>query len=158
MNGVVLPYIADGTTVGESQVKGWLGRVKRPSKHQELVGLAGIPATFGQWTAFGWLEPGSDYTAGLFPETFVQALEVAAMDPVFVTRGFHMCQYCSASSGSFGPTAYRTFDGGQLQLGSACLKVTDRQQRVWLAPTLVLHYISEHNYRPPTDLLESFPV
>ena len=158
INGVVLPYIADGITAGEPQIRGWLWRMKRLSEDQELVGLSGIPASFGQWTAFGWLEPGHEYTAGLSPGTFVQALEMAALAPVFVTRGFHMCQYCSASPENFGPTAYETRDGGQLQLGSACLKVTDRQQRVWLAPNLVLHYISEHNYLPPTDLLESFGV
>lgn len=155
MNGFVLPYIADGITVGEPQTRGWLWRRKRPRPHQALAELSGIPASFGQWAAFGWLDPGHHYTAGFSPKTFIQALEVAAMDPVFVTRGYHRCQYCPASLGSFGPTTYQTHDGKQLQLGSACLKVTDNQQRVWVAPNLVLHYISEHDYRPPGEVIDS---
>lgn len=153
--GFTLPYITDGTMVGERQTRGWLWRVKRRLQPQENAVVSGIPASFGQWSAFGWLGTDHDYTDGYTPETFIQTLEAAATAPAFVTRGFHRCPYCPTSPGSFGPTEYQTHDGKYLQLGSACLKVTDQQHRVWLAPNLVLHYISEHGYRPPSEFLNS---
>ncbi len=102
--------------------------------------------------AFGWLEPGHDHAKGRCPSEILDLLERAAADPVDRTRGWQTCGFCAR--GEYGPTPYRTASGSELQLGNASLHVV-AGSTVWVAPTLVLHYVAEHEYLPPAELGEA---
>ncbi|TQM65548.1 hypothetical protein FB466_0352 [Klugiella xanthotipulae] len=148
-----MPYITDGTTVGVQRPghENFFTRLtSRNSKSS--VDQYGVPTSCGPWNSFGWLDRGHDYSQGECPRHLIRTLETAALQPVFITRGFYTCRFCSPAP-ELGPTPYRMTDGRTIQLGFACVKIIDGQDRIWLAPTLVLHYIAEHGYLPPTDLL-----
>ncbi len=102
--------------------------------------------------AFGWLDPAHDFTRGDCPPHVVAALEDAARTPVDRTRGWQRCGLCPRDE--HGPTSYTTTAGDQLSLGDASLEVPARGRTRWVAPTLVLHYIHAHGYRPPQDLVD----
>ncbi|MGA4506352.1 hypothetical protein ACQB6R_12460 [Propionibacteriaceae bacterium G1746] len=97
--------------------------------------------------AFGWLEPGRPYLVGQCPVVVVAALE--RLEPVDRTRGFHACGFCEGAA-AFAGAPHRTLDGRDLVLGSASLAVTVGGNR-WVAPNLVLHYITAHGYLPPDE-------
>ena len=103
--------------------------------------------------AFGWLEPGHDHARGACPPEVVTMLERAAADPVDRTRGWQRCGFCPP--GDYGPTPYRTSTGEELLLGDASLLVPGEGRTDWVAPTLVLHYVAEHDYLPPGELLDA---
>jgi hypothetical protein len=64
------------------------------------------------------------------------------------TRGFHLCEFCSAGS----PTAAE-HEGESLLLGSAEIRVFARSGDVFAAPNLIFHYVAAHSYRPPECFL-----
>ncbi|MEU4221255.1 HEAT repeat domain-containing protein [Actinoplanes sp. NPDC026623] len=62
---------------------------------------------------------------------------------VSVTLGYHDCEFCSGESVFRGNGEYHYY----LNSGEA-----------YSAPALILHYIMEHNYRPPEEFLEGLRV
>ncbi len=68
------------------------------------------------------------------------------------TRGVHLCPWCKAII---------TLPNGSY-LGSAEIWVPDPTNTIiYAAPTLIIHYIETHHYRPPADFLaavENFDV
>lgn len=115
--------------------------------------------------AFSWIDAGNTFRRGVCPPGVLETLEAAARRPVNRTRGFHTCPLCprpepdagSAWSSDSHPTPYSTGSGEDLQLGSASLEITAGRQ-TWEAPDLVLHYVVEHEYLPPDELIQDFPV
>ena len=55
-------------------------------------------------------------------------------------------------SPDFHPTEYTTQQGDTLHLGSASIEVM-AGGRGWVAPNLVLHYVAEHGYLPPDEVV-----
>ena len=55
-------------------------------------------------------------------------------------------------SPDFHPTEYAAQRGDTLHLGSASIEVM-AGGRHWVAPNLVLHYVSEHGYLPPAEVV-----
>lgn len=103
--------------------------------------------------AFGWLDTAQPFRTGAVPEGVVEALEEAARHPVDRTRGFHTCGLCPAREWP-GPTPHPTRRGDTLQLGTASLEVLADGAR-WVAPNLVVHYVTEHGYVPPDEVLRA---
>jgi len=101
---------------------------------------------------FGWLDTDHPFTIGHCPPRLLLALEETARDPICQMRGFHRCPWC-ASGEPYAHPVYQTATGEVIHVGSATLALTDHQSVRWLAPTLVLHYITSHSYAPPERLL-----
>ncbi|MGD8214803.1 hypothetical protein [Aestuariimicrobium sp. Y1814] len=119
-----------------------------PSLYSPVRGLA-------RWRArpplaFGWLEPGHPYRRGQAPVAVLVALEQLALAPVDQTRGYHGCGFCRHPGLS--GTPYRTLHGHDLLLGSASIAATIEGRR-WVAPNLVLHYLTSHDYLPPAEVV-----
>jgi hypothetical protein len=102
--------------------------------------------------AFGWLDPRHSYATGSCQEQVVLALEDAARSPIDRTRGWHTCPFCQGAS-RHASTPYTTSTGEVMELGDASLEINVDSRRRWLAPNLVLHYIADHDYVPPGEVI-----
>lgn len=104
----------------------------------------GIPGL----TAVGWLDTGEDYPRGPLLAGFGDALAgllVRPWQPVLLL-GFHRCPFCRLSGG---PDQVRVGDR-RIDCGASNLFVP-AGERLFVAPSLVLHYVDAHDYSPPTE-------
>jgi len=103
--------------------------------------------------AVGWLERGGSFPTGKLEELYVARLVELAANPWQPVRflGYHDCDLCAVSEG---PTNFER-DGHQVSIGASNLFLPAPKVGVLVAPTLVLHYIHEHEYRPPDEFLEA---
>jgi hypothetical protein len=95
----------------------------------------------------GWLDASHEYHRGTVPPEFVGSLKDLCARGTYRTRGWHRCNLCS--NGAPYPVAV---DGGpavRYQVGDAEIRVHGRGGIVYAAPTMVIHYVEEHGYRPP---------
>lgn len=108
---------------------------------------------FGQWedvlVSIGWLDSTHGYARGAVPLEVFRALVRLLVDPwqpgVFAGRS--PCSLCRFSGG---PGVF-VFEGSNVQLGSANLFVPSIDKKVFVAPSLVAHYIDAHAYMPPEE-------
>lgn len=95
----------------------------------------------------GWLGSDSAFKTGPVLPGLVDALLVLATDQQNVTRGWHDCEFCGVES----PIVVSVPGSGEsIYLGHAELHVRGVGGEVYAAPTLVIHYVAEHGYRPPS--------
>ncbi|MFI5700629.1 hypothetical protein ACIA78_11345 [Streptomyces xanthochromogenes] len=100
----------------------------------------------------GWLSSRHEYQKGLVADVVVDALKVLCAHPENQMRGYHRCDFCQA----LGPSVPGGDRGPkELFLGSAEVHVEGTDGIVYAAPTLVLHYIMEHQYCPPREFCEA---
>ena len=92
-----------------------------------------------QLLAVGWLEPSQPYETGPVPEALLGKLVELFVDP------WHACGLCV---GSKGPRSFESH-GRSIRMGSTNLYVPG-EGVVYVAPSLILHYIESHRYAPPT--------
>lgn len=100
----------------------------------------------------GWLESPSELTTGPVEGSFFEALSALLIDPCepFVHAGPHRCTFCRFTGG---PSILRYRDR-EVILGVANLFVpTD--DRVYVAPSLIAHYIDAHAYAPPPEFQQA---
>jgi hypothetical protein len=103
----------------------------------------------------GWLEPGQEYMQGEVPEDFIDVLAVTVRDSRRMKmRGWHSCQLTHVGYAEPYPTTVDV--GGQkVSLGGAEIRVVAKSGEWLIAPDLVLHYVLNHSYKPPTDFIEA---
>jgi hypothetical protein len=104
--------------------------------------------------AVGWLEAGHDYAHGRVEPDIVAALARLfehAWEPV-TTHGWHDCSLC-ARQPEDGPIT-REIAGQRELLGVKNLLVPFRGV-IYAAPSLIIHYIEAHGYRPPDAFVEA---
>lgn len=104
--------------------------------------------------AIGWLEHGHDFTRAPVHAADVRCLEAISLAPwqPFSAAGWHDCSLCDRQPGD-GPLYYE-IEGQPRLIGVANLFVPAIDV-MYVAPSLVLHYIADHGYRPPTPFLEA---
>lgn len=100
----------------------------------------------------GWLDSPHAFTQADTPCTVVEALlEIVAGPPVNVMRGFHRCTFCPrGSTDSMISIGHRS---GPVFLGHSEIRVPSRDGVMFAAPTLIVHYVVEHSYRPPGEFI-----
>lgn len=86
--------------------------------------------------AVGWLQPDHDYSRGVVPDDLLAMLKkhVHSAFQFCAFGGWHDCEFCGACQGFSNlivPTA----------------------ETVFVAPEMIVHYITDHGYRPPDDFL-----
>jgi hypothetical protein len=102
----------------------------------------------------GWLEPGHDYDRGSVSRSWFERLAELAAEPwqPAVAVGRHPCGFCVFTGG---PTSVGV-NGIDVPLGTANLWIPGEEPGVvYLAPSLVLHYIDAHEYAPPAPFLRA---
>jgi hypothetical protein len=94
----------------------------------------------------GWLGSGSVFERGATLPGVWEALLVLAAEQQNVMRGVHYCEFCDEESPIrlSAPT-----DRGWVSLGMGEIHVRGYDGTLYAAPSLVIHYISAHCYRPP---------
>ena len=103
----------------------------------------------------GWLDPGEEYARGNVPDGFTDALAVVVRDSrQMKMRGWHSCQLPHIGYVEPYPTTVDV--GGQkVSLGGAEVRVVAKSGEWMIAPDLILHYVTNHSYKPPTDFIEA---
>jgi len=100
----------------------------------------------------GWLQVGSPHEIGPVSEPFFAGLVRLLAEPwqPVVTKGFASCGFCQFSRG---PYSLR-YKRATIALGAANVFVPGESE-VFLAPSLMAHYIDAHRYRPPDVFQEA---
>ncbi|MCA9639395.1 MAG: hypothetical protein KC492_01845 [Myxococcales bacterium] len=98
----------------------------------------------------GWLEPEHEYTRGAVDPSDLRRLCELAVDPWMpaVAGGFHVCRFCGFTGGL-------ECQGIKLTgLGWSNLYIPDGN-RIYEAPSMIVHYIDAHGYAPPEEFLKA---
>lgn len=102
-----------------------------------------MPDHLGQYSracrAVGWLGGGHPYCTGPTSSEFHRRLWESCKHPVWRTRGFHQCEFCSEHAAR----------------GNGEIHVRDFRGEVFVAPALISHYVETHCYRPPDQFIEA---
>jgi hypothetical protein len=117
----------------------------------------GAFSTLGPLLAVGWLEPRFDFPRGTIKRATRDRLEALSGDPWSPVSfmGAHACGFCAQAAG-IGPR-YADFGRGQVPSGSANILIPGRKV-VYVSPWLILHYIDEHQYHPPSAFTDAVGV
>src|SRR5262249_27970922 len=89
----------------------------------------------------GWLDNGWPFPVGPTSQDFRDALLELCKRPIILHRGVHVCCYCRGQR-------HNRAANGQI-------RVLSRKGIWYAAPTLVHHYVSTHEYRPPPDFVDA---
>jgi hypothetical protein len=100
--------------------------------------------------AVGWLDLEHPYTRGPVDPKFARKLFDLLVDPWFSAypAGRHPCPFCRLTGG---PGGVR-FDNVTVGIGVLDLYVP-AQGRVYVAPSMIVHYIDAHEYAPPEEFV-----
>lgn len=98
--------------------------------------------------AVGWLDSESTFTKGQVSPSFFKSLVELLVDPwqPAAIAGRQPCSLCRFTGG---PSEIK-YAGMTARLGAANLFVPNADQ-VFLAPSLIAHYIDAHGYCPPME-------
>ncbi len=95
----------------------------------------------------GWLSHDHPFPRGVASKGLVSSLMRLAAHPENRYRGYHHCDLCPSLD-----AAEKATRCGDLFLGNGEIRIRDGE-RVYVAPTLIVHYIAEHSYRPPDEFI-----
>lgn len=105
----------------------------------------GTPFPLPGVRSVGWLDDTHPFPTGDVPPQVPRLLrELALTLPVNQMRGFHTCELCGQD--------WRRREDVLRLLGSAEIWLKTASG-YWAAPDLIIHYIEDHRYRPPDELL-----
>jgi hypothetical protein len=100
--------------------------------------------------AVGWLDRAHPFQTGRVSAHLIDKLnELAATRPVNRARGTHQCTMCSLLNIEV------SAQGASRSLGSAELWIPGKDGVLFASPNLILHYVRNHSYLPPTDFLRA---
>jgi hypothetical protein len=98
----------------------------------------------------GWLSWHHRYPVGTPPQGLVDALARLAKNFTGAYRGYHVCdlgpRYAEAPCSN---------TRGDLFMGHAQIHVPGTGGVVYVAPTLVVHYVEAHWYLPPAEFIRA---
>jgi hypothetical protein len=98
----------------------------------------------------GWLGAEHPFPVGEPSDAFMAALARLCRHSVRRTRGYQYCQLCPASQDGAPLRPARAQDqDGEFSVGSAEIRVRAPDGVVFAAPNLIIHYVTDHKYRPP---------
>jgi len=118
------------------------------------------------WLNVGWLGAATQFRTGSVDAALLAKLARLMKDERNVMRGWHDCEFCSAES----PIYIRFDEDGQpfetteiiprwdLALGHGEVHVPGPDRVIFVAPTLVLHFILSHRYLPPDEFLAALAL
>jgi hypothetical protein len=106
----------------------------------------------GTLLSIGWLNREHAFRKGKVDRSVFDALAKLSTDPwqPFALAGRHPCEFCVFTGGP----AQLSVAGVSVPLGSMNVFVPGKRA-VYVAPSLVLHYIDAHEYAPPDVFQEA---
>lgn len=100
----------------------------------------------------GWLQKGHSFHTDEVSEEFIEKLWRYLRYPVKVCRGFHACDFCKNTKTSI-PTV--EFKGEKREVGYYEIRVWGQDGKAYAAPSLIVHYILQHHYKPPQEFIDA---
>lgn len=102
--------------------------------------------------AVGWLEKERPYLKGEVTDRFFDALLQLLVQPwqPAVAAGRHACSFCRFSGGP----AQIVFKGTTVTVGASTVYVPG-DGVIYVAPSLVAHYVDAHDYQPPREFVDA---
>ena len=102
--------------------------------------------------AVGWLADAHTFDRGDVPAHVVERLIDLAFEMPHLMRGCHYCPFCDEESPiRIDVRRHPT----PLYLGMSEIHVRSVSGVVYSAPSLVLHYLERHRYRPPEEFVRA---
>jgi hypothetical protein len=86
----------------------------------------------GNRVNIGWLDPAHPISPSEPPNELIWALHKLVQHPVRIIPGLHVCEFCGDAAGT-----------GEIEVVA--------RDVIYVAPTLIAHYVFEHGYRPPVE-------
>ncbi len=106
----------------------------------------------------GWLDRRCPFPTGETPAEFREKLRLFCLDAVLVRlyRGFHPCEFCPLTDDEWAAGREdRCGEGASLAaIGCGEMRV-EGETAVYAAPSLIVHYVEAHHYRPPDPFIEA---
>jgi hypothetical protein len=103
----------------------------------------------------GWLSKDVVFTRGPVPMAFAHELKLLAEHPIELTRGCHVCEFCEQPHDLIKEFPEYEAVWEMFRCGNGEIHVANRSGAIYCAPTLVLHYVSEHQYQPPQEFVDA---
>jgi hypothetical protein len=105
-----------------------------------------FPRQQARLIAIGWLEPRNEYQKGDVSKDFLKALVTLLKDPwePLIALGYHCCSFCRLEE------EFSTYKDLELPIGARNVYIIGKDQ-VYVAPSLIEHYIENHEYQPPLE-------
>ena len=103
--------------------------------------------------SIGWLDGGQAFSVGEVPKAFENALLLLCERPINLMRGFHRCPFCNEQGDAM--LFVLKANGERLHLGNGEIHVPGKGNLLFVAPTLIYHYVTSHNYRPPEEFISA---
>ena len=103
----------------------------------------------------GWLTSSQSYAKGELSAEFLQKIEVLVKDPVNLFRGIHHCEFCPPPLYEKNGDALVSKVVRNCPSGNGEIRVTSKNGTTYVAPTLIYHYIKQHNYLPPIEFINA---
>ena len=102
---------------------------------------------YSRLIAIGWLDPGSEYQKGGVSGDFFSSLVALLEHPgqPFICLGIHYCSFCQLTN---------VDKDHKITIGVDNLFIPGKDQ-VYVAPSMITHYIDSHDYQPPLEFQEA---
>jgi hypothetical protein len=129
--------------------------------------------------AVGWLSVEHPFPRGSFPAELLHRLATLAGQPAYCYRGFHICDICPPAASFADPPAsagevmrlgkegwVKGFAMGlratigelELKLGNGEIRICGDGDTVYVAPTMIVHYILDHDYLPAEEFIQALRI
>ncbi|WP_413162251.1 hypothetical protein ACL6C3_25220 [Capilliphycus salinus ALCB114379] len=92
----------------------------------------------------GWLGEGQPFKTGSTSVDFRNALKTLCENPIHLHRGCHQCEYCPPQSSN-----------NWTKIGNGQIRIRGEDGLWYVAPTMIYHYVYEHNYHPPDEFINA---
>jgi hypothetical protein len=107
----------------------------------------------------GWLSGANSFEVGETSQQFKERLFGFCQDKfvVQIARGFHVCELCEPKSAEQWYKEGESRYGNQAHwcgIGDGEIRIVGKAA-VYAAPTLIYHYVVDHQYRPPDEFIDA---
>jgi hypothetical protein len=100
----------------------------------------------------GWIDMDAPFPMGSVPAQAIAKVESAIPSRFNAMRGIHGCPFCADRERDI----YANIDGKSTLLGMSEIWIPSQlSETVYIAPSLLLHYIEAHQYLPPREVVDA---
>jgi hypothetical protein len=103
----------------------------------------------------GWLSRDHSFPTATPSESLVSSLANLVSAPVNLYRGIHLCEFCPPPPEKLSPGGIPMLDPPPGTFGNGEIRVCGEDGITFVAPVLVLHYVTVHQYAPPAAFVRA---
>jgi hypothetical protein len=103
----------------------------------------------------GWLAAAQPFCLGAVSEKFAIRLQKLCNTPCNLMRGHHYCDVCTPPQDILGIDPSYLHVWAMNRCGSGEIRVRDKLGVIYSAPSLIWHYVMEHQYQPPQEFVDA---